>query len=155
MNTKPQTINVVAWIIKLFFFSYYSFNQCPFINTIKTLSYGGGVVVGCSVYCEVSQGVYWCFSSSYTFPLLLFLHYYPIHTRPVWTLVTSPQQKKMVWEQNPNYNVFSILAPKTRKQQNKWGKHDTHTSSIQRRKNIHTTRRECSSFFGQGYVPVK
>lgn len=77
---------------------------------------GGGVVVGCSVYCEVSQGVYWYFSL--TLSSSSFFHYYPIHTRFVWTLVTSPQQKNGMGTE-PNYNVFSILAPKTRKQQNK------------------------------------
>lgn len=57
------------------------------------LSYGGGVVVGCSVYCEVSQGVGLMLLFLLHFPSSSFFHYYPIHTRPVWTLVTSPQQK--------------------------------------------------------------
>ena len=66
---------------------------------------GGGVVLGCITVMLVTG--YTGTSPLTTIPLLLFLHFFIQSTRFVWTLVTSPQQKKNVWEQNPGIMFFN------------------------------------------------
>ena len=89
----------------------------PFHQHNKNSLIWGGVVVSWGYTVRLVKG----YTGAYPpLTLSLFFFFFIIiqSTHPVWTLVTSPQQKNGMGTE-PNYNVFSILAPKTRKQQNK------------------------------------
>ena len=65
---------------------------------------------------------------------------------------SNKSSTKIVWEQNPSIMFFNPCPQNKKTTRNTGTIKHTH---LMRKKKIHNKRGECSSFLGQGYVPVK